>query len=1068
MTCRSLAVLAATLLLPMRMARPDLASPAPVTAAVPRCATPPVLDGRLDDPCWTAAAPFTNFFDLDRQVFSGTALAARVAYDDAWLYAGISVRQPADRRRQAPAALAHDGFVQRDDCVKLYVDPGTAGRCYYLFKLNTLNVRQERRVVGGSDELGWNIPWRSAVACDADGWTAELAVPFSQMPPWEGLGNASFDLLNTRFETEPDGRVIRTRWSLAPQYEALRGGLVDPARFLRIRWASGLDPQAPFLPYLVSAAAGPIRAGDGGRWYDLDVTLRSCSGPGGSVVLRAEEQVDGRTAITATNLAVPTNAGSVSLRLPVRLATLAQREVALVLASETGEVWQRVPVDTRRTFDFLAAFAELNYYTSQKEARILYSLHLEPGALGGKALEVRDGDGNLLAGSAVVRPRGVLDVPIEGLAPGPHALEASLRESGSVLQTMTVPLVKRPPNPGMEWAIRRPSGTVLRNGVPFLPFGIYVHQHVARPATFRDAADIGFNSIAYWPYSIEPEQMDLALRQAADCGLTAFVYLEGPAREIGTSLFASAFSGPDLDALRRRQAARTLTGLKGALMTDPLLQPLPEPAKERLFQDYYTANRSRLLDGVRRVMHATNLAAYMHFDEPAPFQHPAMMDLYQSLNALDGYHPVIACYDHPSVARYADILLHRAYWIPATPGVYGTPNHVTRTLVPIRRSATEKRMGCWFILPIATAYLGQHQRGFLPDDMRCQTYVAMIHGAKGLYYFCYPIAHAEIRKTFVELADEWKTLTPFLGAPDVDQEIAYAGGPYDLVAGPFPDVQCRLFRDADGSWLLLAANTSPDTPADAAFDLGALQPTDRAERMFGGPAPTLDGGRLRDRLEPLGVRAYRFRGVEPPSGPVPLPVTQQPLRDQARPRALSIPPAQIGPAANVMRNPSFEEAALPGTPDYFSFYNIPPGRLLGSSEAVYRLDPADPVDGKLALRIAVGAQPGEQRALITYTPLPNDAKPLDYVFSLFVKTDQDGVTAKVRMAGKTVTIPVGRAWKRQSFACTVPARPDPENNLFVELFPIGTPYTVWVDALQMERGTDPSAFTNPPPAKVQP
>jgi hypothetical protein len=85
-----------------------------------------------------------------------------------------------------------------------------------------------------------------------------------------------------------------------------------------------------------------------------------------------------------------------------------------------------------------------------------------------------------------------------------------------------------------------------------------------------------------------------------------------------------------------------------------------------------------------------------------------------------------------------------------------------------------------------------------------------------------------------------------------------------------------------------------------------------------------------------------------------------------------------------------------------------------------------------------------------------------------LKTDQDGVTAVTRMAGKTVRIPVNREWTRHAFTCTVPARPDSENNLFVEFFTIGKPYTVWVDALQMERGLEPSEFTNPPPVTVTP
>ena len=862
MTSRLLPILAAMLWLPLCPCRADLVSPPPATAVIPLCGMPPILDGQLDDPCWSEAAEFTNFFDLDHQVFSTTALTAHAVYDRSWLYIGFRVRQDAAHRIQAPAAREHDGFVQRDDCVKLYFDPGTGGDCYYLFKVNQLNVRQERRIVNGNDEMGWNIPWRSAVAVTDEDWTVELAVPFSLLPPWEHLDRASFNLLHTRFDPE-NGKIVRKRWSLAPQYEALRGGIVDPALFVRARWAAGLDPDAPFLPYLVSAAAGPIRGGDDGQYYDLEANLRSYSGPGGSVVLRIEEQIADRTMVTSTNVAVPPNAESIPLRLAIPLTTLEQRKVVLALVSESSEVWQRIPVDTGRTFDFMSAFLEMNYYTDAKEARLFYSLYLDPDALAGKALEARMADGKVLSGSATLRPRGELALPIENLPPGSHTLELALKEAGAVMQTVPVTLVKRPPKPGMEWTIRRPDGTILQNGAPHLPFGIFVHQPYARPDTFRDVADIGFNSVGYWPYNLEPEQMDLALHQAAACGLTAFTYLEGTAQAAGTSLYALVFSGAELEAVNRRFASQTLTGLKCRLLATPPLSTLPESAKERLFQAYYETNRSRLLDGALRIMTVTNLSAYMHFDEPAPFQHPAMTDIYQYIHKQDGYHPIIACYDHPAVTQYADILAHRAYWVPATPGILGSVNHVTRTLSPIRRSATEKRMGLWFTLPIASAYLRRHQREFLPEEMRCQTYVAMIHGAKGLYYFCYPISHTDTRQTFFELANEWQILTPYLGAVEPEQEIIYVGGPYDLVVGPFPIVQCRLFRHADGAWLLLAANTSHDTPADTAFDLGELQPDGAIERLFGGPAPAFENSRLSDRIEPYGVRAYRFRATGP-------------------------------------------------------------------------------------------------------------------------------------------------------------------------------------------------------------
>ena len=68
------------------------AAPRFVVAA--KASQPPVIDGRLDEPCWRAAAPVSAFYVYPRGGPSRVRTEARVCYDDANLYVGVTCRLP--------------------------------------------------------------------------------------------------------------------------------------------------------------------------------------------------------------------------------------------------------------------------------------------------------------------------------------------------------------------------------------------------------------------------------------------------------------------------------------------------------------------------------------------------------------------------------------------------------------------------------------------------------------------------------------------------------------------------------------------------------------------------------------------------------------------------------------------------------------------------------------------------------------------------------------------------------------------------------------------------------------
>jgi hypothetical protein len=89
----------------------------PVT--VSRCAAPPVIDGRLDEACWSSAAALTGFVQTKPGDNSPPSrqTAVIVAYDAQTLYLGI---RAAENPVKVRATIARRDDVLDDDHVMLF------------------------------------------------------------------------------------------------------------------------------------------------------------------------------------------------------------------------------------------------------------------------------------------------------------------------------------------------------------------------------------------------------------------------------------------------------------------------------------------------------------------------------------------------------------------------------------------------------------------------------------------------------------------------------------------------------------------------------------------------------------------------------------------------------------------------------------------------------------------------------------------------------------------------------------------------------------------------------------
>ncbi len=246
----------------------------------------------------------------------------------------------------------------------------------------------------------------------------------------------------------------------------------------------------------------------------------------------------------------------------------------------------------------------------------------------------------------------------------------------------------------------------------------------------------------------------------------------------------------------------------------------PRPDDKRALRDFSPAEKSaifaaayaqalpEMLEGVRAIRDCDNLLAYSNFDEAFSARYFDQwvqgLDLYNRVYAEDGYHPMHALAGAEEF-DFCDTIGPDPYWIPGHPGEAGSPLHVVNMHYMFEQRARAGRKPVVHV-PVGERWSGMHQRYLTPAEQFCQTYLLLIHGAKGLFYFCYPFTHQSSFASLAELARQMQTLGPAMVAPEVPQEIQYNPGRAGLCNKKYPDIHARLLADPAGSFILLAAS----------------------------------------------------------------------------------------------------------------------------------------------------------------------------------------------------------------------------------------------------------------------
>ena len=142
----------------------------------------PVLDGWVDDSLWQRIAPTTDF--LMQEPVEGGAPSerteVRIAYDADFLYIGAMLFD-ADPDGIKAFQKRWDQSLATDDRFMWILDTYGDRRNAYFFEINPAGLMGDglmRTGQGTTFNKAWNGIWRAWVQVGAEGWSAEIRIPF--------------------------------------------------------------------------------------------------------------------------------------------------------------------------------------------------------------------------------------------------------------------------------------------------------------------------------------------------------------------------------------------------------------------------------------------------------------------------------------------------------------------------------------------------------------------------------------------------------------------------------------------------------------------------------------------------------------------------------------------------------------------------------------------------------------------------------------------------------------------------------------------------------------------------
>jgi hypothetical protein len=153
--------------------------------------TPITLDGALDEDVWQLAQPASEFVQAEpHEGQPATELTdVRLAFDRHALYIGV-VCHDAATGRLIVNDIRKDFSPGEQDTFEVLLDTFADRRNGFVFVTNPRGAKSDTQIAneGRDVNTSWDAVWTVATKVGADGWSAELRIPFKTLRFDAGAG----------------------------------------------------------------------------------------------------------------------------------------------------------------------------------------------------------------------------------------------------------------------------------------------------------------------------------------------------------------------------------------------------------------------------------------------------------------------------------------------------------------------------------------------------------------------------------------------------------------------------------------------------------------------------------------------------------------------------------------------------------------------------------------------------------------------------------------------------------------------------------------------------------------
>ena len=461
----------------------------------------PVIVGSLGDAQWEKAEKFfLKAYCGSENV--GASTEVRFLADAENLYVGVKCVQSQDKISLQPKT--HDQLLWAGgDVVEVFISPSTDARPYYQLVFDPAGNRYDSK----SGNAGWDGIWQVKTARSADGWTAEVVIPWSNFisgqeklsPVW-------------RFNVCRENPYQKENLSLFPTYGPFH-------RRSRLGKLSGipsdaLDSNKIQISDMELKACAPDQYVAATKLFNPTDRKRTLAS---DVFLTVSDSYSGVSHEAKTTL--PPH-GSAVVEFPPFDFKASDRfaKLALTVHENGRQIASEVKNLMATPFLELSITPNLSFYTTEKQLSVTAKTTSTFSKDTSLAFDLRRDGKAIRSWKGVVGQSTTLG--LQDLAVGKYDINvALLGSSGEKMTTTSHVFIKLPPA-GTEVKIEYPAGALVLNGSPFLPIGVYWQNLLElNPDILNTIKQLGFNTVVpAFPVGVVPEAIK-ALERIQAAGL---------------------------------------------------------------------------------------------------------------------------------------------------------------------------------------------------------------------------------------------------------------------------------------------------------------------------------------------------------------------------------------------------------------------------------------------------------------------------------------------------------------------------------------------------------------------